>query len=500
MTAGCTSSAEESARLAAQAQSYLDQKRIAEARIAIRKAVLVEDSVPEYHILRGRIEFSAESNENAYDAYQQALALDASNPEALQAVSQIGLQIGRLRESLDATEKLLVLNSNQQDALLVGGIHALLKRNYDEADQYADRLLSINPESEGGVVLKARVSFLAGRPDQARQVLDNYSLSHPDTEAIALTQLEIYRQLRNAPRMKQLFVQLRKLQPDDLGLRVDEANFLYKNAEKDEATRIVVDTLANQKISLEMITSSINLLREYDITRLSGDMVAKITRNGKPAARIAAARYFADSGEERTASQLIKGMSGPRADAERANIALLNGDIAAARSLLKSLLSKDKTLCPALETQAQLFLASGKAKSALQSAQRAVSECPNDIDGWKHNAEAYARLDDPINARRVYRQGIDANKQSEPIARAYAEWLVANGNDREAVATAKRLTDLAPALNSGWKLYAQICTATEAKCVEKAKAGLADSKTRFGVDLLPGQLAPNGLFGQFVIR
>ena len=139
LLAACASSQEEAAKKSAQAQSYLEQNRIAEARIAIKEAVSLQDDSPDYQILRGRIEYAANSNENAFAAFSEALSFDATNQEALQAVSQLGLQIGRWRESLDATDKLILLNPNDPNAILVRGLHALLKRDFSNADAYANK-------------------------------------------------------------------------------------------------------------------------------------------------------------------------------------------------------------------------------------------------------------------------------------------------------------------------------------------------------------------------
>ena len=100
----------------------------------------------------------------------------------------------------------------------------------------------------------------------------------------------------------------------------------------------------------------------------------------------------------------------------------------------------------ALGTRAKLLLKSAKFIEALRSAQSASSECPDQPYLWELTALAYSGLRDPVNARRVFRQGIEANKQSESLARAYAFWSMARGNDREAVATVRRLTRSAPAL------------------------------------------------------
>ena len=56
--AGCGRSDAAAAEEAARAQALLDQRRIAEARLAIKDAIEIRDDEPQFHILRGRIEMA----------------------------------------------------------------------------------------------------------------------------------------------------------------------------------------------------------------------------------------------------------------------------------------------------------------------------------------------------------------------------------------------------------------------------------------------------------
>ncbi|HEU4650377.1 MAG TPA: hypothetical protein VFS49_03080, partial [Croceibacterium sp.] len=97
-------------------------------------------------------------------------------------------------------------------------------------------------------------------------------------------------------------------------------------------------------------------------------------------------------------------------------------------------------------------------------------------------------------------QALDANKQSSALTAAYTSWLVTEGRSREAVAMARRLTRNAPALVSGWRLYGDLCQRFEPGCVDEARDGLGDARTRYGVDLPVGSAPPNGLFGRLTER
>lgn len=497
---GCSNSEADAARYAAQAEILLDQKRYVEARQYIGKAIAVRDDVAEYHLVRGRIEYTAGAFENAFAAYSEALGLNPSSEEALQAVSQIGLRVGRFNESVDATDKLLVLNPNQTEALLIRGLHALIKRDYPAATKAADQILAIDRLNEGGVVLKARASFLAGKPEEAADILNSFDTSRPDTQAVSLTRLEIYRALRNPKMMAKQYAVLDKLRSDDLALRLDQANFLYKTGAVAKASGLVASVLTDKAATPQNVAGAINLWEEYSVSTIDQAFAGKITTSSTPIARIAAAQYFAAVGNASVASALLAGMTGTDADAERARIALLGGDSARAHMMVQDILKDDETHCSALQTQATLWHKAGRYADALRSAQRASVECPDQPRLWQLTAKIYAALGDQSNARRVFGQGMEANKQSEKLARAFSEYLLGQNSNREAIAVARKLTRSAPALTSGWRLYADICARTQSSCSAEAKLGLADSQTRFGVDLLPGELPPNGLFGRLVTR
>ena len=78
------------------------------ARKSIREAITERDDVAAYYILLGRIELRAQRLTSAFNAYSMALDLQADNPEILQAIAELGLQTGRVREADDAADRLLL--------------------------------------------------------------------------------------------------------------------------------------------------------------------------------------------------------------------------------------------------------------------------------------------------------------------------------------------------------------------------------------------------------
>ena len=497
---GCGRSDAAAAADAARAQSLLEQRRVGEARLAIREAIAARDDEPQYHILRGRIEMAADSVSGAYDAYNDAMSLDPSNMEALQAVSQLGLQTGHFRESLVATDAILSLSPDEPGALLMRGLHAVIRSRFAEADGFADRILARDPVNEGGVILKARIAVRKGAPRDALKVLAPYGTARPDTAGVAMTRLEVYRTMRDASGMREEFARLRRLAPDNPDLRLDEADFAFKDGRQRDGAALVVDLLADPKVRPDQIAAALAVWREYAPQEPGDPNLKPIATAGSTDARVATAEFLAAHGRTAAARYLLEGLDAAARSPIDALLAAREQRPDEALRLADAVLARDATQCLALTVQGEILLQKGRPAEALRPAQLAASQCPGQTEAWVVAASAYARRDDPENARRMWRQGVSANSQNAEISRAYVTWLSAHGQEREALAVARRLTHEAPALLGGWRLYREICARQGHDCLAAADAGLKNAATLYGIDLLPGQAPPNGLFGRIVMR
>lgn len=485
---------------AARAQSLLEQRRFAEARLLIKEAIKARDDEPQFHILRGRIEMAAGSVSGAYDAYSDAMSLDPANMEALQAVSQLGLQTGHFRESLEATDAILSLVPDDPGALLMRGLHAVIRSRFEEADGFADRILARDPDNEGGVILKARVAVRKGSPERALEVLASYGVAKPNTVGVAMTRLEIYREMRDAPGLRSQFALLRNLAPDNRELRLDEANFAFKDGRPRDGAALITALLADPKLPDEQLPPIMAVWREYAADGPSDPSLGAVAASGTMAARLATAEFLADRRRLSGARTILAGLDPKERAAVDASIAAREARWPEALRMANQVLASDETQCLALTTRAESLLQRGDAVGALRSAQVAVTQCPGQTRAWAFAAEAYARREDMENARRLWRQGVRANSQDAAMSGAYVNWLLANGQEREALAVARRVTHEAPALLSGWRLYQGICFKLEQNCTSLARDGLDNASTLYGVDLLPGQAPPNGLFGRIVSK
>ncbi len=212
------------------------------------------------------------------------------------------------------------------------------------------------------------------------------------------------------------------------------------------------------------------------------------------------ARYFLENERPDASDLVIQKL--PTSDARPlyARLAVLRNRPSQALKIANGVLSKDETQCDALIAFAEASLANRDVAGATRSAQRAAAECPNRSDAWLATAAAYQARDEAIGVQRVYRDAIKANPQNFSIAQAYADWLAREGRHREALAVARTFTRKAPALLRGWEYYRSLCTRLDAGCENEAQRGLAEARTRYGIDRKTGELPQTGLFGRLVRR
>ena len=395
---------------------------------------------------------------------------------------------------------MLTLDPNQQNALLVAGLIAFVKKRYDEATDYADRLLAQSSTNEGGTILWVRTKFIQGKAEEAKAALRKFEEVAGVTPGSARTRLEIARHESDAAGMDKAFRDLKAGPQETVATKIDEANFRFKRGQPAEALALSAQVLEAREALPADIRAIIDLWQEYDVGTPPATVLQSLRANAPAGTRQAVAAHLIDAADPAAGEAMLVGLASVEADALRAQAALARGQVDRAREQANAILAKEKTQCTALIVHARASLDMGKTAAALRSGQVAAAECPNMIDGWVVTAQSYSAQDAKFNARRIFRDGLAANPQSTPMARAYVDWLIGQDAGREAVAAARRLTNVAPALSSGWKLYSQVCHKLSPDCVAEAARGLEKSRTTYGRDMKPGEKPENSLFGRFVMR
>ncbi|QDZ08043.1 hypothetical protein FPZ24_11585 [Sphingomonas panacisoli] len=193
LISGCGDRTKRAYAEAAQAQALLDAGDLQGAQIAIARAISLRGDQIEFQLLNGRINYQRKDYQGAFEAYSLALSIDPMNPEALQAVSQIGASMGREAESTAATNRILSNDPNNLPALLVKGVQLLGRKDIDGAQAVGEQMLKVDPKNEAGMVLKARAMFLNNQQPEALALLRDGLKQIGPTQMIVSALLECAR-------------------------------------------------------------------------------------------------------------------------------------------------------------------------------------------------------------------------------------------------------------------------------------------------------------------
>ena len=500
LIAGCSGNAERAMSLGGVAEQQFTSGDLAAARKSIAAAINERDDISALHLLRGRIEVASERYSPAFDAYSAALALDATNMEALQGVSQLGLQTGHLRESEEAAERILTLDPDQPDALLIKGLLALVRKRPDEAIEDADKILARSPANEGGIILKARALYLRGETKLALNLVDAAVPPAGNTAGLAQTRLELMRESGDFSGILNQFEDLRRLRPKDFDLTIDEANVRYKVGDILGGRRLLREAVLAPKRNSEQAAHIAKLWREYDTEPLDVAERAQLKR-ASGAARVEVARYFLDTGRAGIALQVLVGEPSFAGQALAARAEIAAGNRAAGAAVAERILAADRTQCDALIARSTALLGRGQGAPAVVAAQTAAAECPQNPAAWFQLVKANEAREKPAEAGRAFADAVLRNPQDSTLSAMYVAWLERRGAGRQALGEARRLTRRAPALVSGWTAYLAACERQPASgCAVDARSGQEQAKRILGIDNPIGERPPNGLFGRLPPR
>lgn len=492
----CSSSLEKANKEAAIAQQLLDQGDLPAARKAIARAMQHSDDQLPILLLDARIKYRMQDFRAAFDAYRVVLALDPNNLEALVATAQLALALGDKDTARDMIRRGLAIEPGQPEILLTRGVLELDAKKYDQAITTGEEILKSNPADPRGIVLKARGMFLQGEKAQALQLLRDTITRSGNNSLLSSALLEVARAEGDVPVMLEQFAFLSSQNQDSVDLALDEINVRYKSGDVAGARTVSLDFLRRFGSDAGASARLVDMWGEYDKRPLTDSDIASLASDIGLEGRLAVARYYVDHSDLASAGRLVAGSTDARAAGMRARIGVLQGQASAAAAA-KAIIDKDTTNCEALTALAEWDLAQGKSNAAVSPAQLAATNCRDRIDGYLLLAKAYEMARRPAGVERVFREGIEAHPLDPQLTAAFTDWLLSTGRDDAAVSAASRLSKVAPARESTWRVYRSVCERAGDKiCAAQAAKGLETAKTNYSLDPLPGTRQANPLIGR----
>src|SRR3546814_9787606 len=108
--------------------------------------------------------------------------------------------------------------------------------------------------------------------------------------------------------MREQFARLLRLATDNLDLRLDEADFAFKDGRPRDGAALIVGLLADPKTSADQIAATLGVWREYAPQGPGDASLEPIAATGSTAARVVTAEFLARRGRIAGARPLLVGL------------------------------------------------------------------------------------------------------------------------------------------------------------------------------------------------
>lgn len=498
--AGCNDAFQTAANDASLADSQLSAGNLDEAREAIRRAIAARDDVAGYYVLLGRIELRAQRPASAFNAYSMALDLQADNPEILQAIAELGLQTGRIKEAQEAADRMLLLAPGASRAMLVKGFIAIDNGRMDDAQRMASEILALNANDEGGIILSARIDALQGHVGKARAAIEGAIAVIGATNALNVTLLEIYRIQGDAKDMRGVFPAVLKDMDASADYQLDFINLLYKSGDVAAARAEAVKAIEAKPNDVKLFRALGDLWLEYDRKPLSSAQLTYVAESGSRTSQISLARFYHGIGEQDMAQRLLsRSFDGgvPEAQGLMARVLYAKGDVKRADVLVSRLLQMDPRNEDALLVRSARHLAGRRVDRAIEDANIIVSDSPEEYLGYVALSNAYIAKGSTLRARQIFERGLDFLPQSQMLADQYRKFLVGIGDTARVVSLYQDLAIAKPSSVATWAAFSRVCAEYgDEICAGKVAAGMARARSSFLIDEPPGTPRRRGLFAR----
>jgi tetratricopeptide (TPR) repeat protein len=496
----CSNNLEEATQNASLAEAQLAGGDIPNARISIQKAIAARDDISAYYILLGKIELQAQRPINAFDAFSSAMDLEPDNLEVLQAVADLGLQTGRLDQAETAADRLLLLAPNATGAMLIKGFIAVDENRLEDGKKIASEILTLNAQDTGGIILASRIDALQNNPAEALKKLDALGAQTASSDALDVTRLEIYRLQGNAAGMAELFPNILEKLPENMEYPYDYINLLYKIGDIKNARSLSLSMIAKTADKEAQLKKISRLWLEYDPSPLSTDEIANFAANGTAVTRTAFARHFLAANNPVIAQQLLSEMvagGSVYTKALYARILLALGKKEDAYAMAGKVLMEDKKNDDALLVRSEQYLAAKQYEKALEDANIAATDAPENAAAHIALAKAYIALGHNIRARQIYERGIDILPQSMPLVESYRKFLATLGDKDRIISLSREFALASPSSIKAWNIFAASCSEFgDARCAGQVQRGLAIARKSYFIDEPPGTPRQRGLFAR----
>ena len=471
---GCASKTQRANEAYTQAQQFLTDGKVAEAKRELLRAVAIRDDVPDIWFALGQMRLASGEMPEAFTAFGRADELRPGDVNTLRPLAYTGYMIGATRLSQDAVDRLLALVPTDGQGLAVKGLLALDKGETETTLAAAESILATSPNDETGILLKARAIAVGGKVDDAIKMLQGASQGTQPKPSINFALLQFYRAKGDVAGMQSVFPGLVAAQKDNSELALDYVNMLYRTGKIDDARKLWSDTVVAKRDDAKFIAWAFEVYDNAEPAGAPAYLDERLTKMGGSPLRSAAGQYLITRREYARALALITQGNGATETDRGAQAVALDGlgRQAEAQALVESILKggTGRQDPNAMMLRAKWAAGTKNFDRANADAQNAIIADPSNLEARLILAQSYLANQQPLRTRQVLAEAVRDLPRSRRALIAYVQFLQSLGDNASAIAAARNFADGNGSQPWGWSTLVALCQkVNDGACVISAR-------------------------------
>lgn len=464
---GCSSADDKAAAHAALAANLLNSGAIGPARIHAMEATQLRDDVSDYWLLMARIESARGDQKGTFVALRNLVALDRGNVDAMRQLCQLGTILGRGEDVEKFADQLLLLNPNEVVALGTKASIAMQQADYAKSLKYIDQIFSVDPKDPSALLLKGQVLLAQDKLDEAATSLEAATVTIGDVPALIKELIKTYATSRDQARHADAVRRLAVASPEDTDAQLQYADLLYQTGDRETAQGVLRQLATKRPDDIAAATGMLNLWLAAGPDAMTPDQIIADAGQASLEVKAAYAQYANEAGHPDVALKVLGDMTGRgygpdtlNAWAAYATAIGDQGNMKGAAAVLEQILAADENHPRALIARSRLRFAGGDVTAAISDARRVVSDDATNATARLLLARYFTARKDTVLAQSTLRQGVLADPVNTRVIAALVQYLLERGQKDQAANVLTELANAATVSPRAKRLSAALCPRT----------------------------------------
>lgn len=232
-------------------QGKINEEMLRKALDQYQKITAKDPKDLESWLTLGRLYRASSNSVDAEKAYNQALALDGSNEDALTGLAIVYSDVGDTKKAIEKLRALTDRNPNPRTLAALASSYEQL-HDYKSAAEVLKRAVEANPDNMRLVRALAQNLMFTEKYDEALKYFNQVAEDDPKDAQVQLRISEIYREKHDFEKAQATLAKAKQLDPESVEVRYDEVNLLEAEGKTDQAItglKTIVDETAKKSYS-----------------------------------------------------------------------------------------------------------------------------------------------------------------------------------------------------------------------------------------------------------